>query len=111
MKAKNNFEGHGRSKSRMEYRPINKSTTKVSLENVFDTLNAITMPSTDSHNNSHVVSDDDESIKGLLVNTQLLRIFLVVLRRQVCLSRKPLFYLLQWLSFLLLKFILWLFPL
>ena len=63
VKEKNNFEKRGRSKSMMEYCPINKSTTEVPFKNVFDIINAITKPSTDLHNDSHVVIDDDEFVE------------------------------------------------
>ncbi|KAK1572625.1 hypothetical protein Q3G72_035436 [Acer saccharum] len=67
LKENNNFERHGRSKSRMVYHPISKTTYAVPLKNVFVTLNDISKSSL--HNDTHEVSNDDKPMKEVQVDS------------------------------------------
>ncbi|KAK4852789.1 hypothetical protein QYF36_027098 [Acer negundo] len=63
----NNFKRHGRSKSRMVYRPISKTTYVIPLKNLFDTLNDISKPSL--HKDAHEVSNDDKPVEEVQVDS------------------------------------------
>ncbi|KAK1556524.1 hypothetical protein Q3G72_006717 [Acer saccharum] len=71
LKENNNFERHRRSKSKMVYHPISKTTYAFPLKNVFDTLNGIFKPSL--HKDAHEVSNDDKLVEEVQVDSSVIR--------------------------------------